>query len=137
VQTRVDRVSQWIGQWIEAVEHGALAPEVFVPKLHRLPTLTIGDARYLSWELLAFDFRNRFLRGKFKEVACRRIERVKVKCRVFWYQARKVYIGAITTYLSLPREGGLVHFRYRIRRYNAVCWAYRNPRSCPRTLFYL
>ncbi len=136
VHTRVNGVSQWIGQWIGAVEHGAPAPEAFVPRLLRLPALTIGDAEYLSWELLSFDFRNRFLRGKFKEIACQRIERGKVKCRVFWYHARRVYIGAITTYLSLPREGSLLNFRYRIKRYNAVCWVYRNPRSCPRVLFY-
>lgn len=136
VHTRVDVVSPWIGQWIDAVEHGAPAPEAFVPQLLRLPPLTIGDAEYLSWELLAFDFRNRFLQGRFKEIACRRIERGKVKCWVFWYHARRVYTGAITTYLSLPREGSLVHFRYRIRRYGAACWIHRNPRSCPRVLFY-
>ncbi len=136
VQTRVDGVSQWIGQWINAVEHGASAPEIFVPRLLSLPPLTIAAATYLSREVLAFDFRNRFLRGKFKEIACRRIEREKAKCGVFWYQARKVYTGAITTYLSLPKEGSPVHFRYRIKRYNAACWLYRGARNCPRVLFY-
>lgn len=136
VQTRVDRVSQWIGQWIDAVEHGASAPEIFIPRLLSLPALTIAAARYLSWEVLAFDFRNRFLSGKFKEIACRRIEREKTKCGVFWYHARKVYTGAITTYLSLPKEGSPVQFRYRIKRYDAACWLYRGARNCPRVLFY-
>ncbi len=136
VQTRVDGVSPWIGQWIDAVEHGAPPPGVFVPRLRRLPALTIGDAKYLSWELLAFDFRNRFLQGALKEIDCRRIERGKANCWVFWYHARQVYTGSITAYLSLPREGSLLNFRYRIKRYDAVCWLYRNPRSCPRVLFY-
>jgi len=136
VHTRVDGISLWVGQWIDALEHGGPAPAVFVPRLLRLPPLTIGDARYLSWELMAFDFRNRFLQGRFKEIACRRIERSKVKCGVFWYHARRVYIGAITTYLSLPREGSPLNFSYRIKRYGAACWLYRNPRGCPRALFY-
>jgi len=136
VHTRVDGISPWIGQWIDAVEHGGPAPAVFVPRLLRLPPLTIGDARSLSWELLALDFRSRFLQGRFKEIACRRIERSKVKCGVFWYHARKVYIGAITTYLSLPREGSPLNFSYRIKRYGAACWLSRNPRGCPRVLFY-
>jgi secreted trypsin-like serine protease len=136
VHTRVDGVSQWVGQWANAVEHGGPAPEAFVPRLLRLPPLRIGDAEYLSWELLALDFRNRFLRGSLHEIDCRRVERAKVKCRVFWFHARRVYTGAVTTYLSLPREGSLLNFRYRIKRYNAVCWLSRNPRGCPRVLFY-
>ncbi len=136
-QTRVDGISEWIGQWIDAVEHGIQPPASFVPRLVRLAALTIFKAKYLDRERLAYDFGSFFTRGKYKDFSCRRIEREKAKCLVFWYHARKVYSGAITTSLSLPKEGSIVSFRYRIRRFSAVCWIYsRNPRSCPRTLFY-
>lgn len=110
---------------------------MFVPSLLSLPKLTTSDAKNVAWEAFASAFRNRFLRGKFKQIGCRRIEREKVKCKVFWYYAGKVYTGGITTYLSLPKEGSLVHVRFRIKRYDAACWVYSaHPRSCPRKLFF-
>jgi hypothetical protein len=137
VQTRVDTISPWVVLWINAVESGAPPPEVFVPELRRLPKMSFQLAKFLAWKALAADFRQRFLQGRFKEINCRRINREKVKCLVFWYHARKVYTGSITPYLSLPREGSIWSYRFRIRRYDVVCWAYsRRPSACPRTLFY-
>ena len=137
VHTRVDGVSEWVGSWIAAIEQGAPAPTLFRPKLFRLPRLSKRQATILAIEGLYVDFRQRFLQGRFTEIDCRRVEREKFKCLVFWLHARSVYIGAITVFLSLPKEGSIANYRYRIKRYNAVCWAYsRRAAACPGKLFH-
>jgi secreted trypsin-like serine protease len=137
VETRVDQVDPWISSWIAAVEAGAPMPTVEPPTLLRLPVLTFKAAEYLAYVGLAGDFRDRFLKGLYKEISCRRIEREKVKCGIFWYLAGSVYIGSATVFYSLPREGALWNLRYRIRKVDGLCWAHRgNAKRCPGALYY-
>lgn len=132
IQTRVDRVSSWVSSWIAVIEGGAPPPPIVNPPLLRLPRLTFKAAVRYAFVGLASDFRNRFLKGLYKELGCRRIEREKVKCQVFWYHARRVYFGSLTVYYALPREGPIWNLRYRIHKVTANCWLNRrNPRSCP------
>ncbi len=137
VETRVDQVTPWISSWIAAVEAGAPAPPIVVPPLLRLPKLTFKAAESLAYIGLAGDFRNRFLKGRFKEIGCRRVAREKIKCQVFWYLAGSVYIGSATVYYSLPREGAPWNLRYRIRKVGAACWLNRgSAKRCPGTLYH-
>jgi trypsin len=137
IQTRVDTISSWVNEWIVATESGGPRPVIAQPELTRLPKMTFETAKYIDYEIMAASFRNRFLHGSLKEIDCRRIEREKVKCLVFWYYARHVYSGSITTFFALPREGSLWNYHFRIRRYDAVCWVYsRHSRSCPRRVFH-
>lgn len=136
VETRVDQISPWITSWISALEAGGPTPPIVAPPLLHLPQLTFKAAEFFSYIGLASDFRNRFERGLFKEIACRRIEREKVKCGVFWYLAGSVYTGSVTVYYSLPREGALWNLRYRIRKVAARCWLNRGAKRCPGVLFH-
>jgi hypothetical protein len=130
-------VAPWVSSWIAAVEAGAPAPPVVTPPLVRLPPLTFKAAEYLTYVGLTNAFRGRFVHGRFKEFACRRLEREKVKCGVFWYLAGSVYVGSATVYYSLPREGALWNLRYRIRKVGAACWLNRgSAKRCPGTLYY-
>jgi hypothetical protein len=136
LQTRVDGVSPWVANWIATVENGAPAPAVFIPPI-RLPRLDFESAKFYSYIGLAADFRNRFVKGFYKRIGCGRVEREKVKCRVFWFYNGSVYTGSVTVFYAIPREGPLWNFRYRIRKFNANCWAYsRTLNTCPRVLFY-
>lgn len=137
IETRVDRVAPWVDTWIAATEAGAPAPPVVVPPPLTLPKLTFEEAKYLGFVGLASSFGNRFVKGRFKEIVCRRIEREKVKCNVFWYLAGHVYSGSLTVYFSLPREGALWNLRFRIRKVGAGCWLHtRNARRCHGILYY-
>jgi hypothetical protein len=135
VLARVDRVSSWVAEWIAAVETGAPAPAVAVPKV-KLPPVTRRDAEAISWLGLEADFGSRFVRGRYHEIACRRLMREKVKCQVQWLRGIHLYRGAITVYAALPREGFVYNYRYTIRRFDLDCWlTYVNPvAACdPRT----
>ena len=137
LQTRVDGVSAWVSSWVAAVELGAPAPANFVPPT-RLPRMTFPAAKYYSYIGLATVFRSRFVRGSVKRIRCTRVEREKLKCDVFWYRGGSVYVGSLTVFYAIPREGPLWNLKFRIRKYNASCWLYsRNLNSCPRVLFYL
>jgi hypothetical protein len=137
ILTRAEHVSSWVTSWINAVEHGAPSPAVFLPPPRRLPRLTINAAYYYAGAGLKLSFRNRFRGGRFKRANCRRIERTKVKCSVFWYHNGFVYDGSITVYLYLPSEGSIWNYSFRIRKYRAYCWIYSpSLRSCRSTLFY-
>jgi secreted trypsin-like serine protease len=136
VQTRVDQVAPWISSWISAVEKGGPTPAVVAPPLVHLPKLSFEAAEYFSYIGLASDFRNHFVKGLLKEIGCRRIDREKVKCGVFWFLAGSVYTGTVTVYYSLPREGALWNLRYRIRKVAAGCWLHRSAKRCPGTLYY-
>lgn len=132
VQTRVDRISPWVASWIAAVEAGAPHPPVDVPPPVRLPRLGIADAQLLAFFVLLGDFGEPFLASDLKRFSCRRIDREKVKCRVFWVLPRRTFGGAITIFLSLPREGSVFNASYRIRRVATGCWERRQRISrCP------
>ena len=136
VLARVDTVSSWVEAWKAAVESGAPAPEVVVPKIE-LPPVTRRDAEFLAWLALEADFGNRFTNGRFHAIGCRRLDREKVKCQVEWLRGSQYYRGGISIFASLPREGSIYNYRYRIRRFNFRCWlTYRHPiQACSPDLF--
>lgn len=121
VLARVDRVSSWVAAWAAAIEFGAPAPPVAVPKVE-LPPVSRFDAELVAWLGLEGDFGNRFTKGRYHRIECRRINREKFKCRVQWLRRAHFYRGAITVYAALPREGTIYNFRYTIRRFNVNCW---------------
>jgi hypothetical protein len=121
VLARVDRVSSWVSAWSAAVEFGAPEPIVAIPKVE-LPPMTRVDAEIIAWLGLERDFGNRFANGRYHQLACRRVNREKVKCRVQWLRGGTFYRGGITLYTALPREGSVYNYRYTIRRFNANCW---------------
>ena len=135
VLARVDRVSSWVAAWTAAIESGAPAPPIVVPRVE-LPRVTRLDAEILASLGLEADFGGRFWKGRGHEIACRRINREKVKCQVQWLRRRDLYRGAITIYAALPREGFVYNYRYTIRRFDLGCWlTYLHPiQACnPRT----
>jgi secreted trypsin-like serine protease len=137
VETRVDQVTPWVSSWIAALETGAPAPPVVTPPLVRLPPLTFKAAAYFAYVGLSSAFHGRFVHGRFKELGCRRLEREKVKCEVFWYLTGSVYTGSVTVYYSLPREGALWNLRFRIRKVGAGCWLrLGSAKRCPGTLYH-
>lgn len=121
VLARVDRVSPWVAAWSAAVEFGAPAPAVAIPEVE-LPPMTRVDAEIISWLGLEGDFGNQFAKGRYHQIACRRVNREKVKCRVQWLRGANFYRGGITLYTALPREGFVYNYRYTIRRFNVDCW---------------
>jgi trypsin len=136
VLARVDRVSPWVAAWAAAVEFGAPAPAVVVPKVE-LPPLTRIDAEIIAWLGLENDFGSRFLGGRYHQIECRRINREKARCRVQWLKGANFYRGGITVFAALPREGFVYNYRYTIRRFNANCWLeYLHPiQACNPRLF--
>jgi trypsin len=121
VLARVDQVSSWVAEWTAAVELGAPAPAIVVPKVV-LPPVTRRDAEFIAALGLEADFGAQFTRGRFHEILCRRLNREKVKCLVQWLRGIDLYRGAITVFASLPREGVPYNYRYTIRRFNLPCW---------------
>jgi secreted trypsin-like serine protease len=137
IETRVDQIAPWVSSWIAAVEAGGPAPPIVAPPLLQLPRLTFKAAAFFAYVGLASDFRNRFEKGRFKDIACRRMDRERIKCGVFWYLAGSVYSGTVTVYYSLPQEGSFWNLSYRIRKVNGSCWLdTENARRCPGVLFH-
>lgn len=136
VLARVDRVSSWVAAWSAAVELGAPAPEVAIPEVE-LPRVARSDAEIVAWLGLEGDFGNRFAKGRYHQIACRRLNREKVKCRVQWLRGSKLYRGAITVYAALPREGLVYSYRFTIRLFDVDCWIeYLHPiRACNPRVF--
>lgn len=136
VLARADRVSPWVAAWAAAIESGAPAPRVVKPRLV-LPPMTREAAEFIVVLGLEADLGNRFTRGRGHRLGCRRIDREKIKCRIYWLRGRNFYEGAITTYTALPREGSIYNYRYTIRRFNFRCWlnSRRAIRSCHPRVF--
>ncbi|HXR30268.1 MAG TPA: trypsin-like serine protease [Solirubrobacterales bacterium] len=136
VLARVDRISSWVAAWASAIELGAPAPQVVIPKVE-LPRITRREAEVLAWLGLEADFGSRFTRGRYYGIECSRVNREKVKCRVQWLRGIDFYRGGITIYAALPQEGFVYNYRYTIRRFNANCWlTYLHPiQACHPRLF--
>jgi hypothetical protein len=128
ILVRVDLISSWAASWIAAVEFGGPLPAVKIPKVV-LPRLAISDAKRFAAFGLTEDFKYRFLRGKYLEMRCGRVEREKVKCGVAWYQGGNDYYGTITIYYGLDREGAFWSYRYKIHWVDDYCWFYSGHRQ--------
>lgn len=136
VLARADRVSSWVAAWTSAIELGTAAPAIVVPDVE-LPQVTRRDAELFAWLGLEFDFGNRFSKGRYHEIECRRVNREKVRCQLQWVRGNDYYRGGITIYAALPREGFVYNYRYTIRRFNLNCWlTYLHPiQACNPRLF--
>jgi hypothetical protein len=128
VYTRVDKISEWVGQWIAAVEAGGPRPAVKVPKTHP-PFLSFGRAKELAAAGFAHDFRQHFTRASEQRTSCDRRGRPKVKCDVSWYQGGNDYWGSITVYYAVTHGGVGWFYRYTVNWVNNHCYFYSDHRS--------
>lgn len=100
-----------------------------VATAQRLPTLTAKDARYYSKVAIRRNFKERFSAATFKADQCRRRSRVRVRCRVGWYQGDMSYSGH--TVIWLTRAGGAGtgtewNYAYGIGRLDTYCFQVLN-----------
>ncbi|MBA3866335.1 MAG: serine protease [Solirubrobacterales bacterium] len=121
IYTRVDLVSAWVASWVAAVEAGAPAPEIKIPKAHP-PFLSFAHAEELAAVGFAEDFRNHFRRATNKGIACTRVDKEKVKCRVAWYQGGNDYFGSTTIYYAIHGNSVIWNDRYKIHWVNHQCF---------------
>jgi secreted trypsin-like serine protease len=124
VLARVDRVSSWVRQWTDAVEHGAPRPRVVAPNVE-LPSLSRGVAEYVAWLGLSVEFGRKFSDGKRQVIECDRHSRTRLKCQVEWVHRAEYYRGGVTIYTAVPREGSIYNLRFQIRRFTLRCWERR------------
>jgi hypothetical protein len=136
VLARVDRVSTWVRQWIDAIELGATRPRVVAPAV-KLPSLSRPVAEYVAYLGLSVEFGSRFTGGKDQKIACDRHSRTRLKCQVEWVRGSDYYRGGTTVYTAVPREGSIYNLRLQVRRFTRSCWERRaaTGRSCPSKTF--
>jgi secreted trypsin-like serine protease len=136
VLARVDQVSSWVREWIDAIELGAPRPRVVAPAV-KLPSLSRGVAEYVAWLGLSIEFGPRFSRGKEQTIDCKRRSRTRLKCQVEWVRAAEYYRGGVTVYTAVPREGSIYNLRFQVRRFARRCFERRSASggSCPAKLF--
>ncbi len=120
VLARVDQVSSWIREWIDAIELGAARPRVVAPVV-KLPSLSRAVAEYVTFLGLSIEFGQQFSRGKQQEIDCHRHGRTRMKCQVEWVRRSQYYRGGVTVYTAVPREGSIYNLRFRIRRLARRC----------------
>jgi hypothetical protein len=133
VLARVDRVSSWVREWIDAIEHGAQRPRVVAPAV-KLPSLSRPVAEYVAYIGLAVEFGPRFTGGKQQKIDCHRLSRTRLKCEVEWVHKDDYYRGGTTVYTAVPREGSIYNLRLQVRRYARRCYR-ASGQSCPAKAF--
>lgn len=133
VLTRVDVVSGWIGDWINAIEHGRPEPRVSLPKV-TLPRMSEQMVKSFAPQALAFSFRKAFSgrrSGSFKVGDCTQRGRIGMRCDVSWRFARMRWHGHVAFSFGTTREGRIVNFNFRIAHLNKTCLRkYRGTRRC-------
>jgi Trypsin len=130
VFTRVDQVSDWVAAWIAAAELGAPAPAIKVPKAHA-PFLSIERTEELAGVAFAEDFRQQFIEASEKRIACRRVDREKVKCGVAWFQGGDDYFGTVTIFYVVRQNTATWDDHYKIHWVNDRCYFHSGHRqSC-------
>ncbi|HEY1285441.1 MAG TPA: serine protease [Solirubrobacterales bacterium] len=136
VLARVDRVSSWVREWIDAIEHGARRPRVVAPAV-KLPSLERPVAEYVAYLGLAVEFGPKFTGGKQQKLDCDRHSRTRIKCQVEWVRGSEYYRGGTTVYTAVPREGSIYNLRLQVRRFTRRCWESHRAtgRSCPAKTF--
>jgi secreted trypsin-like serine protease len=121
VFTRVDQVVAWVGAWVAAVEAGAPAPAITIPKAHA-PFLSFDRAKELAGIAFAEDFRQRFTKASEKRISCRRAAKARVKCGVAWYQGGDDYYGTITIFYAIRQNAVAWDDHYKIHWVNDFCY---------------
>ena len=128
VFTRVDQLSAWVASWIAAVETGAPAPAIKIPKPH-VPQLSFERAKELAAIAFAEDFRDRFIKSSEKSIGCRRVAKPRVKCGVNWYQGGNDYYGTVTIFYAIRKNAVVWGDHYAIHWVNDHCYFHSSHRS--------
>lgn len=128
VFTRVDQISGWVQSWINAVELGAPAPRVVVPKSH-LPTLTRERAEEISLIGLEEAFGPKFIHAQEPRIQCDRKSKVRLKCGVTWYQGANDYFGATEVAYAIRKNVVLAVFHFVVHSVNDQCYFHSGHRA--------
>lgn len=131
VFTRVDQISTWVQSWINAVELGAPAPKVVIPKAH-LPSLTRERAEEISLIGLEEAFGPKFAHAQEPQIQCNRKSKARLSCGVTWFQGANDYFGATDVSYAIKKNVVLVVFHFKVQWVNDQCYFHgSNPASCP------
>jgi secreted trypsin-like serine protease len=131
VFTRVDQIDSWVQSWINAVELGAPAPKVVVPKSH-LPTLTRERAEEISAIGLEEAFGPKFLHAQEPQISCDRQSKSRLKCEVSWFQGTDDYFGSTTVFYAIRHNVVLAGVHYAVHAVNNQCYFHSgHKQSCP------
>jgi secreted trypsin-like serine protease len=128
VFTRVDQISTWVQSWINAVELGAPAPQVVVPKSH-LPTLTRERAEEISAIGLEEAFGPKFLHAQEPRINCDRKSKARLKCGVTWFQGADDYFGTTTVAYAIRKNVVLAVFHFSVEWVNDQCYFHSGHRA--------
>ena len=121
VFTRVDQISPWVQSWINAVELGAPAPKVVIPKSH-LPTLTRERAEEISAIGLEEAFGPKFLHAQEPRIHCDRKSKARLQCGVSWFQGADDYFGTTTVAYAIRKNVVLVVFHFKVQWVDDHCY---------------
>lgn len=131
VYTRVDQVDSWVQSWIDAIELGAPAPKVVVPKSH-LPTLTRERAEEISAIGLEEAFGPKFIHAQEPRINCNRQSKARLKCGVTWFQGPDDYFGTTSVAFAIRKNVVLAVFHFSVHWVNDQCYFRSGHRaSCP------
>jgi hypothetical protein len=128
VFTRVDQISTWVQSWINAVELGAPAPKVVVPKSH-LPTLTRERAEEISAIGLEEAFGPKFTHAQEPRIRCDRKSKARLSCGVTWFQGADDYFGTTTVFYSIRKNVVLVGFHFNVKWVDDQCFFHSGHRA--------
>jgi hypothetical protein len=100
-----------------------------------LPTLRAKTARYYSKVALRRNFEGAFYAGGFRADACQRRSRVRVRCRVGWFNGDFEYFGHTVIWFTADQAGTVWNYAYGITRLDTYCLqVLKKPRaSCTKT----
>lgn len=130
VFTRVDQISAWVQEWINAVETGAPAPPVKVPKAH-IPVLTRERAEEISGLAMEEAFGPQFAKGQEKTIKCDRLAKARLKCGMTWFQGPSDYFGKVTVFFAIHHNVVLAGVHYTVHWVNDQCYFHSgNPEAC-------
>jgi secreted trypsin-like serine protease len=128
VFTRVDQISTWVQSWIDAVELGAPAPKVVVPKSH-LPTLTRERGEEISAIGLGEAFGPKFLHAQEPRIRCDRRSKARLKCGVSWFQGVDDYFGTTTVAYEIRKNVVLAVFHFSVQSVDDQCYFHSGHRA--------
>jgi secreted trypsin-like serine protease len=128
VFTRVDQISAWVQSWINAVELGAPAPKVVIPKSH-LPSLTRERAEEISAIGLEEAFGPRFLHAQEPRIRCNRKSKARLQCGVTWFQGTDDYFGTTTVAYAIRKNVVLAVFHFKVQWVDDQCYFHSGHRA--------
>jgi secreted trypsin-like serine protease len=128
VFTRVDQISTWVQSWINAVELGAPAPRVVIPKAH-LPSLTRERAEEISAIGLEEAFGPKFAHAQEPRIQCDRKSKARLKCGVTWFQGPNDYFGSTDVSYAIKRNVVLAVFHFKVQWVNDKCYFHSGHRN--------